>query len=170
MNTTKLSSGLAFAPDKDLKLFSEMAAQGKHLSGFGAFGHGWAFTDGPKEEAIFALAYEKNPNKEYFDLFSASGWQHVLSAADLHIFKAPPGTTPIHTMIESQRDELMKQRNKFAFYSVVTLLLLILVMLVFRFWSLNEWVEYAILAIAPIPVVYTVMPLAGYEVRLRKLK
>lgn len=169
MSTTRLSSGLAFAPHKELERFSRMAAKGKQLSGLGAAGHGWAFTDAAPEHAVFDMTHEADPSPGYFDIFAAAGWTLVLSVGGTHIFKAAPGTTPVHTSIESQRDELVRQRNQFALSSVIALALLAAVIALLLTVTLPGWVKLALLVVAPIPVVYTVMPLVGYMYQLRRL-
>lgn len=165
---TKMSSGLAFTPDKDLAMFSTMAAQGKQLSGISALGHGWKFVEAAPEEAVFDMTHEVNPHPGYFDIFEAAGWTLVLSVSDLHIFKAAPGTPPVHTDDSSRRDELTRQRNHFALYSAIALTTLILVGLALGQISWGLW-EVPVLVIAIIPTVYTVMPLIGYVYRLHAL-
>lgn len=132
MTYTKVGSGLAFTPDKDLEMFSTMAAQGKQLSGIGALGHGWAFVDAPPEQAVFDMTHETNPHPGYFEIFEVAGWTLVLSVSDLHSFKAAPDTPPVHTDNSSRRDELIRQRNQFAHHSAVALAILILVGLALR--------------------------------------
>lgn len=168
MRTTRMGTGLAFTPEKDLEMFSTMAAQGKQLSGVSAFG--WTFTDAPSEEAIFDLAYEAHPAADYVDLFAAAGWTRVLSAGDLHIFKAAPGTPPVHTSDDSRRDELVGRRNLFAWLGAVAVGVFILVALMLRAVSWNSGIEIVLLLVALVPVIFTVMPLAGFMARLRKLR
>lgn len=169
MSTTKLSNGLAFAPEKDLALFAEMAADGKHLSGIAKLGHGWSFADGTPEKFIFDLAYEGNPEQDYFDIFKAAGWTPVLSLGDMHIFRALPGTTPVHTNTDSRRVELTRNRNRYICFCVIALAILIAVGFVARGYSWNGWVTFSLSVLLVIPVVYTALPLAGYWHHLNKL-
>ena len=118
--TIRIGNGLAFNPDQDLALFADMAREGKRLTGISAIGHGWKFVDDTPEEVIFDIAYETNPTSDYFEIFQAAGWESVISYADLHIFKAAPGTAPLHTAIESRYEELRKKRNQFLRYSAFT--------------------------------------------------
>ncbi len=151
MSTTRLGSGLAFGARKDLELFSRMAARGQQLSGIGALGHGWTFTDAAPEQAIFALTHEAHPSPGYFDIFDAAGWTLVLSSGGTHIFKAAPGTPPVHTAEDSERDELRRQRNQFARYSAVTLMVLVLVAVGLSAVTWSVGVETAILVVCPWP-------------------
>ena len=165
MTTTKIGSGLAFTPEKDLAMFAEMAANGKRLSGIGALGHGWTFVDAPPEHAVFDMTYEANPDPGYFDTFEAVGWSLVLSAGDTHIFKAVPGTPPVHSNNESRREELLRQRNMFAIYGTIALAFFTLVGFLLRHVSWGVW-EVPILLVAITPVVYTIAPLVGYMHRI----
>lgn len=170
MNTTRrMASGLAFTPEKDLAMFAEMAAEGKQLSGLSTLAHGWQFVEAPPENAIFDLAYESDPAPDYVEIFAAAGWTLVLSMGDARIFKAAPGTPQVHSTLESQREEMVRQRNRFARYSIVTLIAFVLIGrgVVLADW--NSWVEMAALFIAALPVVYTVVPLIGYWNRAQKL-
>lgn len=169
MNTTsRMASGLAFTPEKDLAMFAEMAAAGKQLSGLSILAHGWRFVDAAPEDAVFDLAYESNPAPDYFEIFDAAGWTLVLSMGDAHIFKAAAGTPLVHSMLESRREEMVRQRNRFALYSIVTLIAFVLIARGVMMADWNSWVEMAVLVIAAIPVIYTVIPTLGYWNRARK--
>lgn len=168
MTTTKIGHGLAVQPDADLALFARMARQGKHLDGVARLGHGWSFTDGPPEDAVFDLAYESNPSSDYFDIFKAAGWTPVLSLGDVHIFKAVPGTVPLHTGMKSRRDELARNRNRYLVYAALAIVACVLVFLGLRAVSWNAWLEIAIQCVFIVPVAYTVIPLIGYWRLLRK--
>lgn len=95
--TSRMSAGLAFEPEKDLAMFAEQAAQGRHLAGVARLGHGWKFREGEPEDAIFDLAHERDPDSDFLFYFSEAGWEHVLSLGDAHVFKAAPGTPPVHS-------------------------------------------------------------------------
>ncbi|MEL4358295.1 MULTISPECIES: DUF2812 domain-containing protein [unclassified Luteococcus] len=169
MTTTRTGHGLAVSPEKDMAMFATMARRGKHLSGVSPLAHGFTFTDGPAEELVFDLAYEKDPTPDYFDIFSAAGWSHVLSVGNAHIFKAAPGTPPLHLGTDSKRDELIRNRNRYALYTAIALAVLLLVGLVVRNSSWNVGVKAPLITVAIIPVVYTAVPLLGYLNGLRKL-
>lgn len=166
--TTTMSAGLAFEPGKDLATFAEMAAQGKHLAGTARLGHGWRFVEGAPQDVVFDLAYERDPDADYLEYFRAAGWAHVLTAGDVHIFKADPGTPPVHTGGESRREELLRERNRFAGFSLLALLLFAAVGLGASHVDWNAWLELVLLLAALVPVVYTALPLTGYWYRSRR--
>lgn len=171
MSTTrKMGSGLAFTPEKDLRMFADMARRGKHLDGTANLWHGWSFVDGDPEEAVFDLAYEDDPSPDYFDIFRGAGWEPVVSLGNVHVFKAAPGATPVHTSIESRREELLRNRNQYVRYALVALVVFALVVLGLALVSWNEWVEAALLVVFVFPVVYTVLPLFGYWYRLGRTR
>lgn len=165
--THKMSTGLAFTPEKDLKMFSRMAAKGKRLDGFSGIGHGWTFTDAPPEDAIFDLTYEKDPSPDYFDMFRAAGWSSVVSMGDVHVFKAVPGTPPVHTSQESRREEIERQQKQFGRYSAITVSVWVFIFAVLWLMGVKWGITFNVLLFAAIPVVYTVLPLLGYTHRLR---
>lgn len=168
MKTVKLSGGMAFSQDRELETFSRMAARGKRLVGLGALGHGWNFEDAEPEQAVFDVAYESEPDSGYFELFDKAGWTPVLSHGNMHVFKAAPGTPPVHTTVESQRDELVALRNFFARYAVVPVGVFVIVGVLTSIVDWNEWVEFGLLFVAFIPLVYAVMPLIAYTVKLSR--
>ena len=170
MSTTRSSNGLAFTPDKDLKLFADMARRGQRLSGVSLTRHGWKFDDAEPEEVIFDLAYQANPTTEYFEIFRAAGWTRVLSYGDIHFFKAPAGTAPVHTSIESRLEEMTSNRDKFLRYSAVTgaIFALVLVGLAVAGWPRPHTVMLVTACL--VPLVYTVFPLAGYSWHLLRLR
>lgn len=165
-STTKtMSAGLAFEPEKDLAMFAEHAARGKHLAGSAYLGHGWSFVDGEPEDVVFDLAQQHAPDADYLEYFGAAGWTHVLTMGDTHIFKAAPGTPPVHTGTETRREELLRERNRFVLFSLVALVLFAGAGLGIRYVDWNVWLEMALLFIALLPVVYTVLPLSGFWYR-----
>lgn len=168
--TVRMSNGLAFSPDRELKLFAEMAKQGKHLVGTARAGHAWKFEDGPAEDVIFDSAQEPHPSPDYFEIFEAAGWTHVYSLGDYHFFKAPPGTKPVHSNEESKREELRRNVKEFARYAAITVAVFVLALLGLRQVDWPEWAEMTVIIVLMIPVVYTVMPLCGYLFRLRDSK
>ena len=168
MTTTKMNSGLAFNQERELRMFAEMAAKGKKLVGLGALGHGWRFVDAEPEQVVFDIAYEDEPSPDYFDIFAAAGWTHVFSAGNIHIFKAKPGTAPVHTALESKREELTRLRGRFAKASVVTALALVVVLLVLSRVTWPSAVEVVLVTVFIVPFVYSVFPLIGFQARLSK--
>jgi len=167
--TTRMGHGLAISPEKDLAMFADMARKGKHLNGVSSLAHGFTFTDGPAEDLVFDLAYEDHPTPDNFDIFAAAGWTHTVSVGNCHIFKATPGTAPLHLGTDSKRDELVRNRHRYALYTALALAVLFTVGLLIRTMSWPSHVNVALLTVAIIPVVYSAVPLIGYLNGLRKL-
>ena len=166
--TSRMSAGLAFDPEKDLAMFTEMAGRGKQLAGIARHGHGWRFVDGAPEDAVFDLVHERSPDDDHLEYFRAAGWSHVLTVGDVHIFKAAPGTPPVHTSTETRREELLGQRDRFVVLSLVALAVFVGAVVGLASVDWNTWLEMGLLILTIIPVVYTVVPLAGYWRRSRK--
>lgn len=170
MSTTRMSSGLAFTPEKDLAMFEDMARRGQRLAGFSLAAHGWRFEDAEPEDVVFDMAYETNPDDDYFDLFRAAGWTPVLTYGHIHFFKAAPGTTPVHTGTESRLKEALTNRALFLRYTAVTLAAVLMVVLAM---AVTDWplaVRMAAAALSGVALVYTSFPLVGYHRQVQRLR
>ncbi|MWD30304.1 hypothetical protein E0K89_022865, partial [Aquicoccus sp. SCR17] len=66
MSTTRISSGLAFTPEKDLAMFEDMARRGQRLAGLSLSAHGWRFEEAEPEDVVVDMAYETDPDDDYF--------------------------------------------------------------------------------------------------------
>lgn len=119
MRQTKymMSSGTAFAEEKDMKKLHRLSLKGWHVSGFKFMGY--ILEREESSDYIYSLDYrslEDGEEEEYFDLFSSSGWSHVASeAGSIHLFRAHPGTKPIYSdrdtsaeKYKSSSDTMMK--------------------------------------------------------------
>lgn len=167
MTTRRMSHGMAISPAKDESLLAEMARKGQRLTGMNALGQ-YVFTDAEPEEKVFTITHRaaKEADDDWLATFAAAGWEHVLGIDFVHVFKADPGTAPIHTDPETRRDEVRDEVRRYARYSVVAVVLALLVMglLVAMDAPSSAWaIAIAILAF---PVVYTVFPLVGATRRL----
>lgn len=168
--TTRFSGGLAFDQDRETNLFQSMARKGKHLDGIALMGHGWSFRDGPAEDWIYEIVYETDPDPEFFDLCRGAGWEHVLSSDTLHVFRAAPGTTPLRTERIDKVAEVKQLRDNFIRYSIVTAIIFLAVCALLMVVEWSAVVEIACLVIVLVPVVYTWMPLARYQLRLHRMR
>lgn len=93
-----MSGGLAFAEDTDMEKLRKYSQKGWHVSGFSFMGY--TLEKGENEDFIYSVDYRslrEDEKEEYIDLFSASGWSHIASENDFHLFRALPGTQPIYT-------------------------------------------------------------------------
>lgn len=168
--TVRFNKGLAFDQGRETKLFQDMARRGKHLDGIALMGHGWSFRDGPAEDWVYQIVYEADPDPEFFDLCRGAGWSHVLSRETFHIFRAAPGATPLRTEGIDQIAEVKQQRDSYIRYSIITALVFLAVYTLLKLVEWSRGVEITCFIIALIPVVYTWMPLAGFQWRLQKMR
>ena len=146
------------------------ARRGQRLPGFSLAAHGWRFEDAEPEDVIFDMAYETDPDDDYFDLFRAAGWTPVLTYGHIHFFKATPGTAPVHTGTESRLEEALDNRSLFLRYTAVTLAAVLLVVLVM---TAADWPRAAMMAAATlsaVALVYTSFPLVGYHRQVQRLR
>ncbi|OCA86180.1 DUF2812 domain-containing protein [Bacillus sp. FJAT-27986] len=91
-----MSEGLAFAEDKDMEKLRRYSLKGWHVSDFKLMGY--TLKKGESSDYIYSVDYRSlKEDDEYFDLFSASGWSHVASTGDIHLFRAKPDTKPIYS-------------------------------------------------------------------------
>ena len=92
------SGGLAFSEDKDMEKLRQFSLKGWHVSGFKFIGY--TLEKGESSDYIYSVDYrslKENEEEEYFDFFLSSGWSHIASEANIHLFRAQPGTKPIYT-------------------------------------------------------------------------
>ena len=100
MRNTKymMSGGLAFAEEKDMEKLRAFSVKGWHVRDFAFMGY--VLEKGNSTEYIYSLDYrqvKEDEAEEYFDFFSSSGWTHITSQGEIHLFRALPGTKPIHS-------------------------------------------------------------------------
>ena len=98
-NTKYISSGgLAFAEERDMKKLRRFSRKGWHVRNFKFMGY--TLEKGACEDFIYSVDYRSLKDgeaAEYFEFFSASGWTHVASEQNIHLFRALPGTNPIYS-------------------------------------------------------------------------
>ncbi|TCI67853.1 DUF2812 domain-containing protein [Exiguobacterium sp. SH0S7] len=105
------SWGLALAEDKEMDKLSRMAAKGWHLEKFDTLGY--TLFKGEPKEVKYSLDYRKQPDEDYFELFSASGWEHVASnGGEIHIFKGDLKARPIYSDIETSYEKYSFKENE----------------------------------------------------------
>lgn len=166
----RMSLGLAFKPERDLQMFRDMALKGEHLTGTAYANHGWEFTPGEKEDVIFDMTNQANVDEDFFAMCKEAGWTHVLSLGDTHIFKAAPGTVALHTDEALEAEVLETQRNIFAKASAITAVILIVVLLLITNVEWFNIIEVVITVAALFLVVYSWLPLLGYQTKLIKAR
>lgn len=118
------SGGLAFSEDKDMEKLRRYSLKGWHVRDFKFMGY--TLEKGKSSDYIYSVDYrsiKENEKGEYFDFFSSSGWSHITSEGDIHLFRAQSGTKPIY----SDRDtsvEKYENLNRSLKYLVIPLLLI----------------------------------------------
>lgn len=92
------SGGLAFAEEKDMEKLRNYSLKGWHVSEFKFMGY--ILKKGDSKEYIYSVDYRplrKDEMQEYMEYFSFSGWEHISSEDNIHLFRALPGTKPIYS-------------------------------------------------------------------------
>lgn len=93
-----MSGGLAFSENKDMEKLRKYSLKGWHVREFKFMGY--LLEKDESKDYIYNIDYrllEENEKEEYFNVFTTSGWFHVASEGDVHLFRAKPGTRPIYT-------------------------------------------------------------------------
>lgn len=122
------SYGLAFAEPRDMENLRKKSKKGWHVKRFKLFGY--ELEQGQKEDVIYSIDYRTlsaQEAEEYFEMFAFSGWTHVCSSYDMHLFKANPGTTPIYSDRSSTIDKFTRQgkyiKSVALFFTIVSTIL-----------------------------------------------
>lgn len=92
------SGGLAFSEDKDMEKLRRFSLRGWHVCDFKFMGY--TLEKGKSSDYIYSVDYrslKEDEEGEYFDFFSSSGWSHIASEGDIHLFRAHPSTKPIYS-------------------------------------------------------------------------
>lgn len=103
-----MSGGLAFSEDKDMQKLRKFSLKGWHVSSFKFMGYN--LEKGKSTDYIYSVDYRslaEDEAEEYFDFFSSSGWMHITSEGNMHLFRAMPGTKPIY----SDRETVVEKHN-----------------------------------------------------------
>ena len=156
------SGGLAFSEDKDMEKLRRFSLKGWHVSGFKFMGY--TLEKGESADYIYSVDYrslKEDEKEEYFDLFSSSGWSHVASEGDIHLFRAHPGTNPIYTDRDStveKYNNLSDSMKKLAIpFILITVLIWIAAIISSGTLKSILLVVAAILSIIAIPTAWTLI-------------
>ena len=174
-----LNSGLAFSESKDLKKLSAKAKEGWLLCGFAFGGLFYKLEAGSPTNIDYNIDYREKPDKEYFQMFKACGWDNVISSSNvIHIFKAPTGTTPIYSDHETEIEKYKSAKRMFEKAIIVTLIAIIVFIILNILSQKNMTVEdisplFTILkiglALSIIGFVFSFMPYIGFSNHLKKI-
>ncbi|OIJ15176.1 hypothetical protein BKP35_04820 [Anaerobacillus arseniciselenatis] len=177
MRKTKyvLNSGLAFSESGDLAKLSKLAKKGWLLEGISYGGFCFRLVRTEPADVEYSLDYRANVSEDYFELFEAAGWSHVVSVENIHIFRAPTGTKAIYSDEETMTEKYDEQRRLFGKYAVWALVPVVLLFLVLMIWDAGSggvwWnVMLGLFMIAAVALVFTGMPYLAFMYRLWKLQ
>lgn len=140
------SKGLAFAEQSEMDKLSRLSEAGWQLEGFSRFGFGFILRRGPAHKRTYCLDIQHvspEDEKEYREWFADSGWDHICSAGEMHIFAAEPGTVPIHTDRKTLYEKYRKITRNSKIFMIIVMLLTIQT-LTFMYLSGQVW-DHALL-------------------------
>lgn len=161
--------GLAFSETSDMKTLQNLAQDGWQLEGI-SFCIMFRLRKAEPEQVEYSMDYREDADEDYFEYFRATGWEPVLSAGHIHIFKAPPGTRPLYTDSQTIWEKYSIEKRRFGRY---TLFSLPLVALIFVMVALVEappdWL-YILPPLLIAPFTVSFMTYLGYVTQLAKLK
>ncbi|MFJ8063942.1 DUF2812 domain-containing protein [Psychrobacillus sp. NPDC096426] len=119
-----------------MQLLQLKGTEGWHLKDF-ALG-GYRLEKREFGEIQYSIDYRKlleDDKDEYFEVFASSGWTHVCSKNDMHIFRAMPGTIPIYSDADSSIDKLSRLARPIYF---VTLFFLVATIILWALMTITE--------------------------------
>jgi hypothetical protein len=120
----KICNGLAIMPKKDMKRLKNMSKKGWHLKRMkGIF---YVFESGEAKDYDYALNSEIVVEKDLTSFYEASGWRAIILNNGYQIFRAPEGTKPIFTDVESKLEVLQKNKVTFRKWTTIFGVLLVL--------------------------------------------
>lgn len=166
-----LSWGLAFAEEPEMKKLQQMAAEGWHLEKFAPLGY--TLVEGEPMDVRYSLDYRKRPDEDYFELFAASGWEHVTSTGDeIHVFKGRPEATPIYTDQPTTHDKYAQIESQMGKAALVCLVISIGLMLLLQLnWSgMGEAMIWIFQTLVVIGLIFTGLPYLGFLVKRKRLE
>lgn len=165
------SWGLAFAEEREMKKLGEMAARGWHLEKFAPLGY--TLVEGEPMDVRYSLDYRQRPDEDYFELFAASGWEHVTSTGDeIHVFKGRPDAIPLYTDQTTTHDKYAQVERQMGKAALVCLVISIGLMLLLQLsWSgTAEAIIWIVQTLVVIGLVFTGLPYLGFLVKRKRLE
>ncbi|MFP7298978.1 DUF2812 domain-containing protein [Neobacillus niacini] len=156
------SGGLAFSEGKDMEKLRRYSKEGWHVRDFKFMGY--TLEKGEITDYIYSVDYrllKQEEAEEYFELFSSSGWTHISSQGDIHLFRALPGTKPIYSDSESVVEKHDNLGSSMRWGTVglvfVTAILWIAALISAGTLQMTFTIMAVILSIPAIPAAWTVM-------------
>jgi hypothetical protein len=159
--------------EADMERLASEAKKGWIVTGFK--GMSYVLTQGEPQDLIYAIDYKDNPEQDYFDIFKASGWEHISSIDYIHLFNAKEGTKPIHTSMETKLEKLSHEMRRFGVLTVIAVILLFGANALTA-WATNMNIQWLIItalilnSISLIFTIFTLLPFFGYWSRVSRIK
>ncbi|PLR95719.1 DUF2812 domain-containing protein [Bacillus sp. T33-2] len=122
------SGGLAFSEDKDMEKLRRFSLKGWHVSDFKFMGY--ALKRGESSDYIYSVDYrslKEDEKEEYFYFFSSSGWTHIASEGDIHLFRAHPGTKPIYSDRDTSVEKYENSIGSMKYLAIPLVLITVLI-------------------------------------------
>jgi hypothetical protein len=173
MKKTKyiMSGGLAFAEEKDMEKLRKKSLQGWHVKGLRFMGY--QLERGGKEDVIYSIDYrvlEDHETDEYMEYFSAAGWTHVCTEANIHLFKAAPDTAPIYSEKDSKVEKYQTQ-GKLVYGMAAFLMLVSMFILVINNYATGTFqvianIGFIAMLVITIPAIMTALAISIRKWRL----
>jgi len=139
----KLSMGLAFNEEREMKMLSNMARKGWIFKSFSNLGY--HFEKGEPVDLIYSVDnhhLKDEENEQYFQIFKDGGWNHICSEGKYyHFFSAPLNTKPIYTDKETMSEKYTsggKDVLKASLFLGLIFLILALISMTFNRFLENE--------------------------------
>ncbi|WP_255267008.1 DUF2812 domain-containing protein [Bacillus cereus] len=164
MRQTKyiMSGGLAFSEDKDMEKLRRFSLKGWHVSDFKFMGY--TLEKGESSDYIYSVDYrslKEDEEEEYFDFFSSSGWSHIASERNIHLFRAHPGTKPIYSDRDKSIEKYENSNHSMKCLAIPLVLITVLVWVgaMISSGTLKSLLHViaVILSVIAIPTVWTVI-------------
>jgi len=163
----RMCSGLAMAPEHDMKLLKEMSRKGWHLTSLkGIF---YRFEEGEIAEYEYALNMEMESDHDMLAYYEASGWKPVVIGPGYQIFRAEKGTVPIFSDRESEVDVLERNQKKIGKWAGYFGVLIAAWLFVTNRMDLGP-AGVIVMMILIVCFVFTFLPFVGYSRSLKKLQ
>lgn len=167
-----MMGGFAFADNSDMKRLKKLAKEGWVLSGSTFLSY--RFEKGEPQDLDFTVDYRDELDADYLMTYEKSGWKHVMSIANVHIFSAKEGTAPIYADKDSKAEILKAQEKSFKKPAIIAILLLIAALIAdFSFIPETGWINFLwtmVITLLIIATVFNVMPWLAYKIRRRRLE
>lgn len=122
------SGGLAFSEEKDMEKLHRFSLKGWHVSDFKFMGY--TLEKGECSDYIYSVDYrllKEGEAEEYLDFFSFSGWSHIASQGNIHLFRAQPNTKPIYSDRDTSVEKYGNLARSMNYFAIPFVLITVLV-------------------------------------------